>query len=45
VPVVESRRYAARYPELVNLIEVDAGHDINEYLDFIGRQAEEGLGR
>lgn len=45
VPVGESRRYAAKYPELVNLIEVDAGHDLNEHLDFVGQQIEEGLGR
>jgi pimeloyl-ACP methyl ester carboxylesterase len=41
VPVEDSRRYAADYPELVTLIEVDAGHDLNEYLDFIGQQADD----
>jgi pimeloyl-ACP methyl ester carboxylesterase len=40
VPIRASRRYAAKYPELVNLIEVDAGHDLNEYLDFIGQEVE-----
>jgi len=40
VPVEDSRRYAAEYPELVNLIEVEAGHDLNEHLDLIGQQAD-----
>jgi len=30
-----SRDYAARYPEQVQLIEVEAGHDINDYLPLI----------
>ena len=42
VPVQYSRGYAAEYPELVQLIEVDAGHDLNEYLDFIWQQV--GIG-
>ena len=40
VPIEHSRRYAAEHPELVTLIEVDAGHDLNEHLGFIGQQAD-----
>jgi uncharacterized protein len=35
VPVTASREYAARYPEQVRLIEVEAGHDINDHLPLI----------
>ncbi len=42
VPVQFSRDYAAEYPELVQLLEVDAGHDLNEFLDFIWQQV--GIG-
>jgi pimeloyl-ACP methyl ester carboxylesterase len=38
VPVEHSRQYTAEYPDLVKLIEVDAGHDLNAYLDFIWQQ-------
>jgi pimeloyl-ACP methyl ester carboxylesterase len=38
VPVELSRQYTAEYPDLVKLIEVDAGHDLNEHLDFIWQQ-------
>jgi hypothetical protein len=41
VPAEESRRYAAQYPEMVDLIEVEAGHNLNNHLDFIGQLAEE----
>jgi pimeloyl-ACP methyl ester carboxylesterase len=42
VPVQDSRDYAAEYPDLVRLKEVDAGHDLNEHLDFIWQQV--GIG-
>jgi len=35
VPVANSRHYAALYPEKVELIEVDADHQVNDHLDFI----------
>ncbi len=35
VPIDDSRQYAARYAEQVQLIEVEAGHDINAHLDLI----------
>ncbi|HIE55793.1 MAG TPA: alpha/beta hydrolase, partial [Chromatiaceae bacterium] len=35
VPIADSRQYAARYPEQVELIKVEAGHDINDYLELI----------
>ncbi|NKQ34646.1 MAG: alpha/beta fold hydrolase [Chloroflexi bacterium] len=35
VPIADSRQYAARYPEQVELIEVAAGHDINAHLELI----------
>lgn len=40
VPVESSRRYAAGYPELVNLIEVEAGHDLNGHLELIWEQVK-----
>ncbi|MBN1658559.1 MAG: esterase [Anaerolineae bacterium] len=39
VPVRQSREYAARWPEWVRLIEIDAGHDLNAHLDFMWEQA------
>jgi pimeloyl-ACP methyl ester carboxylesterase len=42
VPVERSRQYASDYPDLVKLIEVDAGHDLNDHLDDIWEQVEEG---
>jgi pimeloyl-ACP methyl ester carboxylesterase len=44
VPVEESRRYAREYPSLVTLVEVDAGHDLNDHLELIGELVEEGIG-
>ena len=35
VPVDHSREYAANFPDRVHLIEVDAGHDLNDHLDLI----------
>ena len=45
VPVESSQSYEADYPDLVQLIEVDAGHDLNGHLDLIGQQLEAVLGR
>jgi pimeloyl-ACP methyl ester carboxylesterase len=35
VPVADSRQYAADFAERVQLVEVDAGHDLNEHLALI----------
>jgi pimeloyl-ACP methyl ester carboxylesterase len=35
VPVDHSRMYATDYPERVQLVEVEADHDLNGYLDLI----------
>ncbi len=35
VPIEPSRAYAADFPDLVRLIEVDADHDLNGHLEFI----------
>ena len=35
VPIGYSRAYAAEFPDLVRLIEVDADHDLNGYLELI----------
>lgn len=35
VPIAASREYAARYAEQVKLIEVEAGHDLNEHLPLV----------
>jgi hypothetical protein len=35
VPVEDSRQYAAESPERVQLVEVDAGHDLNKHLALI----------
>jgi pimeloyl-ACP methyl ester carboxylesterase len=35
VPVDHSREYAACFPDEVHLIEVKAGHNLNDHLDFI----------
>ena len=43
VPVTTSREYAARYPEQVRLIEVAAGHDINDHLSLIWRLMQQFL--
>jgi pimeloyl-ACP methyl ester carboxylesterase len=37
-PVDDSRQYRANYPDLVQLIEVEAGHDLNSHLDLIWQQ-------
>jgi hypothetical protein len=35
VPVAHSRAYAETFPDLVQLVEVDADHDLNAHLDMI----------
>jgi hypothetical protein len=35
VPIADSRAYAAKYPDDVRLMEVDADHDLNPHLDLI----------
>jgi pimeloyl-ACP methyl ester carboxylesterase len=35
VPIDHSREYAASFPGEVHLIEVNAGHDLNDHLEFI----------
>jgi len=35
VPIAHSRAYAADYPNLVRLVEVDADHDLNPHLELI----------
>jgi len=35
VPIEHSRNYAARFPDQIQLIEVDADHDLNGHLEFI----------
>jgi pimeloyl-ACP methyl ester carboxylesterase len=37
VPTEHSRRYAAEYPRAVQLVELDADHDLNGHLDTIWR--------
>jgi hypothetical protein len=43
VPIDDSRKYAAEFAERVRLIEVDADHDLNEYLDLIWEYVESFL--
>jgi pimeloyl-ACP methyl ester carboxylesterase len=40
VPVKCSRAYAEQYPDRVRLIELDAGHDLNEHLPTIWEQVQ-----
>jgi hypothetical protein len=35
VPIDHSRKYAANFPDMVHLIEVDADHDLNDRLEFV----------
>jgi pimeloyl-ACP methyl ester carboxylesterase len=35
VPIEHSRDYAASFPDQVQLIEVDADHDLNDHLELI----------
>lgn len=43
VPIDHSRRYVARYPDHTQLLEVEAGHQLNEQLDFIWDQVRSFL--
>lgn len=43
VPIQHSRDYAARFPDKVQLIEVDADHDLNGHLEFIWGYVESFL--
>jgi pimeloyl-ACP methyl ester carboxylesterase len=43
VPIAHSRDYATRFPDKVQLIEVDADHDLNGHLEFIWEHVESFL--
>jgi pimeloyl-ACP methyl ester carboxylesterase len=43
VPIEHSRDYAARFPDKVQLIEVDADHDLNGHLELIWEYVESFL--
>ena len=43
VPIEPSRVYAADFPDSVHLIEVDADHDLNGYLEFIWKYVQSFL--
>ncbi len=43
VPIEHSRDYAASFPDEVQLIEVDADHDLNGHLEFIWEHVESFL--
>jgi pimeloyl-ACP methyl ester carboxylesterase len=43
VPTDHSRAYAAEYPNRVQLVEVDADHDLNGHLDLVWRYVESFL--
>ena len=43
VPTDDSRAYARRFPERVQLIEVEATHDLNDHLGFIWEQTQSFL--
>jgi pimeloyl-ACP methyl ester carboxylesterase len=43
VPVEDSRQYALRYPDKVQLIEVDADHDLNSHLPLIWEHVQSFL--
>jgi pimeloyl-ACP methyl ester carboxylesterase len=43
VPTDDSRAYAAKYPDKVQLVEVDADHDLNGYLPLIWEYAQSFL--
>jgi pimeloyl-ACP methyl ester carboxylesterase len=38
IPINDSRAYATEFADQVHLIEVDAGHDLNDHLPFIWEQ-------
>jgi len=41
VPIDHSRAYAGQYPDRVRLLELDAGHDLNDHLATIWGQVQE----
>jgi pimeloyl-ACP methyl ester carboxylesterase len=43
VPIEHSRQYAARFPDLVELIEVDSGHRLADQMALIWAQVESFL--
>lgn len=43
VPIEHSRNYAARFPDQIQLIEVDADHDLNGHLEFIWEHVQSFL--
>ena len=43
VPINHSRTYSANYPDQVDLIEVNADHDLNGHLEFIWEHARSFL--
>ena len=43
VPIDDSRAYAAKHPDTVRLIEVDADHDLNSHLPFIWEHVQSFL--
>jgi pimeloyl-ACP methyl ester carboxylesterase len=43
VPVDYSRRYAARFPDRVHLVELDAAHDLNGHLDVLWQYVQSFL--
>lgn len=43
VPITDSRDYARRYPDRVSLREINARHDINDYLPFIWEVGQQFL--
>jgi len=40
VPIEDSRTYASQSPDQVRLIELDAGHDLNDHLETIWEQVQ-----
>lgn len=43
VPVEDSQQYALRYPEKVQLLEVDADHDLNDHLPLVWKHVQSFL--
>ena len=43
VPIAHSQNYAEKYPEQVNLIEVDADHPLHDQLDVMWHQIQQFL--
>jgi len=43
IPPDDSRRYAASYPGMVDLIEVDSEHHLNDHLEFMWGRVEDFL--